>query len=291
MSAPALATIADALHWAQQQGLARLDAQQLLAHLLQRPRTWLIAHDDQPLPPAAAERYRTLVARRGDDEPLAYLVGEKEFHGLTLSVSPAVLVPRPDTETLVDWALRLLDTDFASVAQPQVLDLGTGSGAIALAVKHRCPRAEVHALDASPQALQVAEANARRLGLAVNFHRGDWWQGVSLPPLQLALSNPPYVAEHDPHLQALRHEPTMALTPGGDGLVAIDALIAGAPAHLAAHAWLLIEHGHDQGGAVRERLVAAGFAGVVTQRDMAGQERCTGGCWPGPKGERAHSKI
>jgi release factor glutamine methyltransferase len=274
-------TIAIALEAARGLGLERLDAQQLLAHLLQRSRSWLLAHDDEPLSAEQAAAYDALCRRRAGGEPFAYLVGEREFHGLVLQVSPAVLIPRPDTETLVDWALELLATDLtlAALPSPQVLDLGTGSGAIALAVKHRCVRARVQALDASAGALAVARANAERLQLDVSFTVSDWWSAIAAP-VHLALSNPPYIAGGDPHLAALQHEPLQALTPGGDGLGAIDRLTAGAIAHLHPGAWLLIEHGFDQGEAVRQRLLQAGLVDVSTRRDIEARERCSGGRRP-----------
>jgi len=275
-------TLAQALLNAQTQGLDRLDAQLLLGHLLGQPRAWLIAHDADTLPPDTATAFAALCDRRAAGEPLAYLVGEREFHGLTLQVSPAVLVPRPDTETLVDWALALLVGELASRPSPEVVDLGTGSGAIALAVKHRHPAAQVSAVDLSDAALAVAKANATRLGLVVDFHAGSWWQ--ALPGgrrFDLVLSNPPYIAGEDPHLPALRHEPTLALTPGGDGLDAIRAIVIGAPAHLRPGGWLLLEHGWDQAKAVAALLQTAGFQAVATHQDLAGQPRCTGGRWPG----------
>jgi release factor glutamine methyltransferase len=275
----ALQTVAQVLTQAKAAGLERLDAQQLLAHVLARPRAWLLAHDDAELSTQQAEAYRGLVQRRAAGEPFAYLVGEREFHGLTLKVSPAVLIPRPDTETLVDWALELLAGEFAALPAPRVIDLGTGSGAIALAVKHRHPSAQVTAIDASPQALAVAQHNAQTLGLSVQFAESNWWQALGDQSWHLALSNPPYIAGDDPHLDALRHEPREALTPGGNGFSAIDTLLAGAPAHLQEGGWLLIEHGHEQGGGVRERLVTAGFMEVCTRSDIEGRERCSGGRW------------
>lgn len=276
-------TVGDALREAQALGVARLDAQQLLAHVTGRPRTWLLAHDDAPLAPEDAARHAQLLQRRAAGEPFAYLVGEREFHGLMLQVTPAVLVPRPDTETLVDWALSLLEPPgpLACLPAPAVLDLGTGSGAIALALKHRSPRAEVCALDASTAALSVAQGNARRLTLDVRFMASDWWSAVPGHSVDLAVSNPPYIAADDPHLAALGHEPLAALTPGGNGLAAFDRLIEGAPPHLRPGAWLLLEHGHDQGPAVRQRLQRAGFAQVDTRLDIEGRERCSGGQWPG----------
>jgi release factor glutamine methyltransferase len=275
-------TVAQALAAAQSAGLERLDAQLLLGHLLGQPRSWLIAHDGDTLPPAQADAYAALCARRAGGEPFAYLVGEREFHGLSLQVSPAVLVPRPDTEVLVDWALELLGeaTALGGRPAPEVVDLGTGSGAIALAVKHRHPAARVSAVDLSEAALAVARGNAQRLGLAVEFHAGSWWQPLAGRRFDLVLSNPPYIAGGDPHLAALAHEPALALTPGGDGLDAIRHIVACAPAHLAPGGWLLLEHGYDQAEAVAALLRAAGFDGVATRRDLAGQPRCTGGRWP-----------
>lgn len=273
-------TVGQALAAAQSAGLERLDAQLLLGHLLGQPRGWLIAHDADALVPGQADEYAALCARRAAGEPFAYLVGEREFHGLSLQVSPAVLVPRPDTETLVDWALELLTGEPGGRPEPEVVDLGTGSGAIALAVKHRRPGVRMSAVDLSEAALAVARGNARRLGLAVEFHAGSWWQPLAGRRFDLVLSNPPYIAGGDPHLASLAHEPALALTPGGDGLDAIRHLVAGAPAHLVPGGWLLLEHGYDQAEAVAALLGAAGFDGVDTRRDLAGQPRCTGGRWP-----------
>jgi release factor glutamine methyltransferase len=235
-----------------------------------------MAHDDAPLSTDQDTRFAALCLRRAAGEPFAYLVGEREFHGLRLAVSPAVLVPRPDTETLVDWALERL-AEMPANAQPSVIDLGTGSGAIALAVRHRCPTAQVTALDTSPAALAQAQANATRLGLPVRFLLSDWWQAVAGQHFDLVLSNPPYIAGDDPHLPSLAHEPLLALTPGGDGLDALRQIVAGAPAHLRPGGWLLLEHGWDQSEAVQQMLRDAGFSAIATRRDLAGQARCTGG--------------
>jgi release factor glutamine methyltransferase len=278
ITAAAGPTVAQALAHARALGLDRLDAQWLLGHLLQRDRGWLIAHDDQPLPGAIAQAFDDGCRRRAAGEPLAYLLGEREFHGLTLHVTPDVLVPRPDTETLVDWALELLPT--LGAGRPRVIDLGTGSGAIALAVAHRHRAAQVTASDISPAALAVARANAQRLGLAPAFAEGAWWQAVpSDARFDLALSNPPYIAGDDPHLQALRHEPQLALTPGGDGLDALRQIISGAPAHLVPGGWLLLEHGWDQADAVAALLRETGFAAVTTRQDIEQRPRCSGGRW------------
>ncbi|MFZ5548752.1 MAG: peptide chain release factor N(5)-glutamine methyltransferase [Pseudomonadota bacterium] len=272
-------TVAQALAAAQSAGLERLDAQLLLGHLLGQPRSWLIAHDDDTLAPGQADAYAALCARRAAGEPFAYLVGEREFHGLSLQVSPAVLVPRPDTEALVDWALELLAQEMIGQRAPEAVDLGTGSGAIALAVKHRRPGTRMSAVDLSEAALAVARGNAQRLGLAIDFHAGSWWQPLAGRRFDLVLSNPPYIAGGDPHLAALAREPALALTPGGDGLGAIREIVAGAPPHLAPGAWLLLEHGFDQAAAVAALLEAAGFEAVATRRDLAGHARCTGGRW------------
>lgn len=257
-------------------GVERLDAQLLLGHVLGRPRAWLLAHGETELSDADAARFAALVQRRRAGEPVAYLLGTKEFHGLTLQVDARVLVPRPDTEVLVDWAIELLRGELAAPA-PSVVDLGTGSGAIALALKHACRQAAVTATDASADALAVADTNAAALGLSIEFVHGSWWQPLAGRRFHLALSNPPYIADADPHLAALRAEPRAALTPGGDGLGALREIVAGAAAHLAPGGWLLLEHGFDQAEAVQQLLARAGFAEVQTHHDLGGQPRCTGG--------------
>ncbi|NKI93875.1 peptide chain release factor N(5)-glutamine methyltransferase [Rhizobacter sp. SG703] len=273
------ATVDAALAGARGAGLDRLDAQLLLGAVLGRDRSWLIAHGDDAMPADRAADFDALVARRLAGEPVAYLLGRKDFHGLALQVSPAVLVPRPDTETLVDWALELLGGELAGTGAPQVLDLGTGSGAIALAIKHRCPRADLSAVDTSPDALAVAAGNASALGLPLALLRGHWWAPVAGRRFDLVVSNPPYIAGDDHHLDALRHEPRLALTPGGDGLDSLREIIAGASAHLRDGSWLLLEHGHDQAREVQALLAAAGLCDVATRRDLGGHERCTGGRW------------
>lgn len=266
-------TVAHALAAAQAAGLDRLDAQLLLGHALARPRSWLLANDDAALTDPEQQRVNSLFKRRASGEPFAYIVGEKEFHGLTLRVSPAVLVPRPDTETLVDWALERLLTS----ARPAVLDMGTGSGAIALALKHAHPAAQVTAIDHSADALAVARDNAQRLRLDIRLLQSDWWQGLAGECFDLIVSNPPYIAGDDAHLAALRHEPQLALTPGGDGLGALRSIIAGAPQHLVAGGWLLLEHGYDQAGSVVELLQKQHFNAITTRFDLASHARCTGG--------------
>lgn len=271
-------TPAQALRQAAAAGVERLDAQLLLLHALARPatdRAWLMAHDDEAMAPQAVQAFESCCERRAAGEPLAYIVGSKEFFGLELHVDARVLVPRPDTETVVEWSLEVV----ADISAPRVVDLGTGSGAIALAIAHRRADAQVEAVDASADALAVASENARRLSLPVRFTQGEWLAGCS-GPYDLIVSNPPYVAEGDEHLPALRHEPLQALVAGTDGLDDIRAIVEQAPRCLAANGWLLLEHGWDQAAAVRELLLAAGFAGVGSRRDLAGIERCTGGRWP-----------
>ena len=268
-----MSSVAEALVQARQRGVDRLDAQLLLARQLGRDRAWLLAHDDAPLADAVWLRFREAVARRADGEPLAYILGEKEFHGLLLQVDKRVLVPRPDTELLVDWALELLPASSAA----DVVDLGTGSGAIALALKHRRPAALVTATDADAGALAVAQINTERLGLAITLRRGHWWGAVPEQRFALALSNPPYIAQGDAHLAALHHEPTVALTPGPAGLESLHEIVRDAPAHLLPGAWLLLEHGFDQAPTVQDLLRERGFAQVSTRKDLAGHDRCTGG--------------
>lgn len=272
--------VAAALAQARALGLDRLDAQLLLARALQRERAWLIAHDDATLSAAQQQAFASDCRRRADGEPLAYVLGQREFHGLELEVGPAVLVPRPDTETLVDWALEILAA--LPQAAPTVVDLGSGSGAIALAVKHAHPAAAVCAVELSAGALAIARRNAERLGLSVQWLQGDWYQPLQGRRFDLVLSNPPYVAADDAHLSALRHEPVLALSPGGDGLGALRHIVHAAPAHLAADGWLLLEHGHDQAEAVRGMLNDAGFVAVATRNDLAGHPRCSGGRCCGP---------
>ena len=271
-------TLAQALHQAHTLGLARIDAQLLLLHTLGRPdagRAWLLAHDTDALDDALQAQFIALCQRRAAGEPVAYLTGRKEFYGLPLHIDARVLDPRPDTETLVDWALEVL----APLPAPRVVDLGTGSGAIALALQSQRPTAQVWAVDASSDALAVAEANATRLGLPVRFEQGNWLAPMEGASFDAIVSNPPYIASADPHLAALTHEPLQALASGADGLEDIRAIALQAPRHLAPGGWLLLEHGYDQAEAVRALLTAAGFSGVESRRDLAGVERCTGGCW------------
>lgn len=251
----------------------QLEAAVLLAHVLGLPRARLSSHPEALVDEALAQRYRELLERRAAGEPLAYLTGAREFWSLPLAVGPAVLVPRPETELLVERALLLCDSATARIA-----DLGTGSGAIALALASERPHWQVTATDLSGAALAVARDNALRLGLArVDFRLGSWFEPLAGERFDLLLSNPPYVGSHEPELAGLPHEPSLALTPGSDALGCLLLLARGAPRHLREHGWLLLEHGASQGAAVRGALVAAGFAHVRSHRDLAGYERMTEG--------------
>jgi len=268
-------TVGKALQSAIAQGVARLEAQLLLLHALGRTaqeRAWLLAHDDATLSFTAQQHWQQALTRRLAGEPLPYITGWAAFYGLDLQVDARVLCPRADTETLVDWALALLMPDA------RVIDLGTGSGAIALALKHQRPDVQVHARDLSDHALAVAKTNAQRLALQIAFSQGSWLEGFA-ESFDAIVSNPPYIAEADPHLAALRHEPLQALSSGHDGLDDVRAIIAQAPACLKAGGWLLLEHGYDQADAVRLLLQAKGFVEVQSRSDLAGIERCSGGRW------------
>ena len=269
--------IPHALQTAKAQGLDHLEAQTLLLLCCGQAladRAWLLLHNTDLLDAEQISRFNDLVQRRLHHEPLAYLTGWQAFHYLHLQVDERVLVPRPDTETLVDWALALELPQHA-----HVLDLGTGSGAIALALKQARPNWTVSAVDASAAALEVAQANAHRLNLAVNWLQGDWLQPVS-GVFDLVVSNPPYIAEADPHLPALQAEPRQALVSGADGLDAIRQIVSQTPFCLTAGGWLLLEHGFNQAVAVRTLLTQAGFVQVQSRNDLAGIQRCTGGQWP-----------
>ena len=279
-------TLAECLRQAQAGGLARVDAQILLLNSLQRPlhdRAWLLAHDSDALSPEQEAAWQDALQRRLQGEPVAYITGRKDFFGLTLAVDARVLDPRPDTETLVEWALACLPESAPETRSPRVLDLGTGSGAVALALQHARPDATVWAVDASEEALAVARANAARLQLGVQFIASDWLSAVDIQRtgrFDLIVSNPPYVAEGDPHLAALTHEPLQALTSGPDGLDDIRQIIAQAPTFLSPGGWLLLEHGWDQAAPVQALLREAGFEQVQSRRDLGGIERCTGAAMP-----------
>ncbi|MFY7905902.1 MAG: peptide chain release factor N(5)-glutamine methyltransferase, partial [Burkholderiaceae bacterium] len=256
-------------------------------------RAWIRANSDFVLSPIEVAKYFEMCERRLAGEPLAYITGSRGFYGLELAIDARVLDPRPDTETLVDWALDVIRGQHG----PRVLDLGTGSGAIALAIQHQKRDAKVWASDASADALDVARANAARLGLPIQFQLGSWLAPLlaanadtvgashqvepscAHPTFDLIVSNPPYIAEGDPHLPALTHEPIGALTSGPDGLRDIRQIVQQSPACLKAGGWLLLEHGHDQAGAVTDILHTGGFTHIQSRKDLAGIERCTGGQW------------
>ena len=257
------------------------DAELLLAHALGVSRSWLFAHAHDDLPSERQAAYEALVARRVEGEPVAYLIGRRGFWSLDLAVTPATLIPRPETELLVELALERLPRGRAL----RVADLGTGSGAIALAIAHERPQAHVVATDASADALAVARANAASNGLArVDFRQGEWCAPLGDERFELIASNPPYIADADPHLAEgdLRFEPRSALAAGVDGLDDIRTIARDATAHLVAGGWLLLEHGLDQGGAVRAILQAAGFVDVATRRDLEDRDRVTLGRTPAP---------
>ena len=341
--------------------LPRAEARRLLASLTGQPLTWFMAHGDDPADPDTTTRFQALAERRRAGEPLAYLLGQQEFYGRPFAVSPAVLIPRADTETLVETALEQLarlrqqrrtvdvpgaeapalvsspaqthtcqgqssadaqallsKTSSRPVHQPLfLLELGTGSGIIAITLALEAPDTEVHAVERSPEALAVAQQNANTLGAhRIHWHAGSWWQALACPTdgneatentataaqttspitarqghstepparrFDLIVSNPPYIAANDHHLQQgdLRFEPPQALAAGPDGLDDLRILIGGAPAHLTPGGWLLLEHGYDQEAPVQALLRNAGFADVFTRRDLAGQPRVSGGRWLG----------
>ncbi|KQY55255.1 peptide chain release factor N(5)-glutamine methyltransferase [Lysobacter sp. Root494] len=257
-----------------------IDAEFLLVHVLRKPRSWLFAHRDDLAPDEAAAAFRALVSRRAAGEPVAYLTGQRGFWRFDLAVSPATLIPRPETELLVELALERLAGDRPL----RIADLGTGSGAIGLALAFERPLAQVVATDASAAALDVARANAAALQLRnVEFREGDWFAPLAGERFDLIASNPPYVALGDPHLDEgdLRFEPASALSSGADGFDALRAITSRAPAHLGEDGWLLVEHGWDQGATVRDLFAAVGFIEVETARDLEGRDRVTLGCWPG----------
>ena len=249
---------------------SRRDAEVLIAHALDSTRAHLYAHADDALSAAADARIRELLDARRRGEPVAYLVGYREFWNLRLAVTPAVLIPRPETELLVELALE------RTPRGARVVDLGTGSGAIALAIKSERADCTVVATDASERALDVARRNAATLELSIEIRAGDWYDAVANEPLfDVVVSNPPYVAADDAHLRALVSEPTAALIGGADGLDALRVIVAGARGRLAAYGTLLVEHGFDQGAAVRRLFEAAGLSAIETHRDGGGHERVT----------------
>ena len=281
-------------------GSARIEVQCLLQAVLQVNRAYLLTHPEQILGTEQQTHYTALFERRLRGEPLAYILGEREFYGLNFRVTPATLIPRPDTELLIEVALQRIPQPLAPPGLPnpsrpplvrggvseygfRVLDLGTGSGAIALSIAHARPDAEVTAVDASPEALEVARENARRLNIGnVRLLHSDWFSALAGERFDLIVSNPPYIADGDAHLAQgdLRFEPHSALASGADGLDDIRRIVAGAKEHLHAGGWLLFEHGYDQAGRARELLSAAGYAGVFSACDLAGIERVSGGAIP-----------
>jgi len=253
---------------------ARREAEWLLQYALCVDRAWLFAHADEAVPAALAGQFRCCVSRRVVGEPVAYIVGRREFFSLDLRVTPDVLVPRPETELLVESALEKITPN----ACMHIADLGTGSGAIALALAHERPRAHVLATDLSAAALEVARGNAQRLGLAnVAFAQGEWCAALGERRFDVIVSNPPYVALGDAHLDAgdLRFEPVLALSSGSDGLDAIRTIASDARRHLLADGWLLFEHGYDQGAAVRAVLDANGYVDIATKIDLEDRDRVT----------------
>jgi release factor glutamine methyltransferase len=271
-----VAELRDVLAAATQRLGERIDAELLLLHVLGKPRSWLFAHADEPIDMDVQTAFAKLVERRANGEPVAYLVGQREFWSMPLEVTPATLIPRPETELLVDLALQRLPTDRAC----SVADLGTGSGAIALALARERPLAQVIATDASTAALAVARRNAQRLALGnLRFEHGDWLQPLQGQRFDLIVSNPPYIEADDPHLARgdLRFEPASALASGADGLDDIRRIVRDARGHLVENAWLLFEHGWHQGRSVRELLEAAGYAEVFTAQDIEQRDRVSGG--------------
>ncbi len=257
----------------------RLDAELLLETVLERPRSALYAHPEAALAPAIAARFETLLSRRAAGEPMAYLLGRTGFWTLTLAVTPAVLVPRPETELLVEQALARRPAAAARVA-----DLGTGSGAIALALASEQPGWQVLGTDLSPTALALARHNASALGLGrVGFLRTRWCAGLAGGSFDLIVSNPPYIAAGDPHLAALGHEPATALVAGSQGLADLAAIVREAGRCLRPGGWLLLEHGHTQGAALAELLRAAGWREITLHRDLGDRGRVSAARWPGAR--------
>jgi release factor glutamine methyltransferase len=267
--------VSQCLKYGQVLGLPRLEVQILLLHALGRPlhdRAWLLAHDTDILETSHITCFESFAQRRLQHEPVAYIVGQKEFFGLTLQIDKRVLDPRDDTEVLVEWALACAsDRD-----QPRFLDLGTGSGAIALALKSQQTQAQVTAVDASGDALSLAAQNAKSLSLDVTFLQSDWLSQVQ-GQFDVIVANPPYIDAQDPHLAQLIHEPIEALVSPEEGLADIRKIILSARQHLVPGGWLLMEHGWQQAPAVRALLAAAGYQNVQSQLDLAGIERCSGG--------------
>jgi len=266
-------TVAQALS---RSGLIPLDARILLGHVLSKDRAWIAAHRDAAVDVAQLRKFESLSRRRRDGEPVAYLTGRREFYSLELQVDGAVLIPRPETELLVELALARIAPDSPA----RILDLGTGCGAVALAIAHERPCATVVGVDVSAAAIAIARTNAENLGISnARFVESSWYDAVARERFDTIVANPPYIAADDPHLTEgdLRFEPRGALTPGGDGLAAIRILVAGARSHVQHGGWFFTEHGYDQAGAVQALLGAEGFSEVQTRCDLAGQPRVTFG--------------
>jgi len=253
---------------------ARREAQVLLGHVLGQSRAWLSGHAVDHVDQSAVATFRQLVDRRRSGEPVAYMVGKKEFYGLEFRITPDVLIPRADTETLVDAALARIPAGGGDV-----LDLGTGSGCIAITIAHERPAARVTAVDISSAALSVARQNAEANGVNVQFFRASWFESLAGRRFDMIVSNPPYVATGDPHLQQgdLRFEPAIALAGGSDGLADIRLIVANARGYLREQGWLLFEHGHTQACVSRDLLDNAGFQDLTHVQDIAGLARVAGG--------------
>lgn len=270
-----MSTIAAALAEARAT-IPQSEARLLLRHVLGVSAAWLEAHREEALAAAALAAYEGLVARCAAGEPAAYLVGRREFFGRDFEVTPAVLVPRPETELLVEAGLAKL----RALPQPRILDLGAGSGCVAITLALELPGAAVTAVDVAADALAVARRNAERLGAALRFVQSDWFAALGGERFDLIVGNPPYVAAGDPHLADLRFEPAGALVSGADGLDAIRIIVGQAQRHLGPGGWLFLEHGYDQGAALAALLGAAGFAEIEQSADLAGILRVSGGRAP-----------
>lgn len=270
-------TYADALKLASRgHSLSAVDARLLLQHVTRATFAQIVAYPGRHLGPIDQMRFESLVERRAGGEPLAYLVRQREFYSRSFTVTPAVLIPRPDTECLIDAALARLPVG----GHPEVVDLGTGSGCIGITLALEQPELKVLAIDASADAIAVARDNARTLGCTnIDFVIGDWLRGIDGKRLSMVVANPPYIAAADFHLGQgdLRFEPRSALSPGDDGLAALRTIVVQAPDALADDGWLILEHGFDQATAVRKLLAAQGFIDVFTERDLSGHERVSGG--------------
>jgi release factor glutamine methyltransferase len=269
-------TIAEALATAEHAGVSKVDGRALLRSVVAFTDASLLAFPERAIDDQASERYAQLLARRAAGEPVAYLTGKREFYSLEFQVTPAVLIPRSETELLVEWALERVPRERTC----RVLDLGTGSGCVAIAIAKERPLAEVIASDVSLDAIAVARANVKRHAVAnVQVVQSDWFGALTGLRFEVILANPPYVATGDPHLEQgdLRFEPPLALTAGEDGLACIRAIVAAAPGHMKSDAFVAIEHGYDQASECRDLLMRSGFVSVCTRRDLAGLERATGG--------------